>query len=105
MKLEDFNPLATDIITKCKPETVGEVTVLLDQLRTTLATENGEHETTVKKLADLEIANKGLIETNGKLFLKLGSQITDNQPGAGGQQQTPEKLSFDKLFDEKGGLK
>lgn len=64
-----------------------------------------ERDDYASKTAKLAADNENLRATNMKLFLKVGQKGALEDPALPKQPDEEEKLSFDALFNGKGGLK
>ena len=91
----------------------AQLTSLLSDLQTECEAMITENETMIKEKADISKECEDLRKANMKLFQKIGNPTEPSQPSnegdsnnfqKDGQGAEKENLSFDKLFDEKGGL-
>ena len=103
MTREEFSNLCGDILNNL--DNRGEVSTMLDSLRTAYY-EIVEHGETVEaERDDLRVRNDNLQQANMDLFLKVGKVATgepDDDPEP--EPQEEEKMSFDDLYDERGEL-
>lgn len=108
MKIEDHTKIIQDIAKNLTDQ--AKVTELLAELSTDYA----EQTKSLAELPTLKENNEKLRSANMNLFLQVGEISKDTKPGAeqtppGGEKTPPggeeTKLSFENLFNEKGGLK
>lgn len=91
----------------------AQLTSLLSDLQTECEAMIVENETMTKEKADISKECEDLRKANMKLFQKIGNPTEPSQHSnegnsnnfpQGGQGSKEEDLTFDKLFDDKGGL-
>ena len=91
----------------------AQLTSLLSDLQTECETMIAENETMTKEKADISKECEDLRRANMKLFQKIGNPTEPSQQSnegnsnnfqQGSQGSKEEDLTFDKLFDDKGGL-
>lgn len=102
MTRDEFSERCTDILNNL--ENRGEVSTMLDELRTAYY-EIVEHGETVEaERDDLRARNDNLQQANMDLFLKVGKVATGEPDPEPADTPEPEKMSFDDLYDERGEL-
>lgn len=101
MNLEEFNTKIA--LARESASDTGKLTEILTEVREGGSALFGEKENANKRIAELEKDNKSLLESNMKLFLKIGTPVDGLD-----QNKTideDKKMKFEDLFNEKGGLK
>lgn len=103
MKAEEHTALIQQIAQNLNDQTV--VTGLL----ATLSSDYTETLGRIEKLPQLESDNEILRSANMKLFLQVGSPVTEVKPKETKPNETPNnddaaELKYENLFNEKGGL-
>ena len=101
MNLEEFN--AKLALARESASDTGKLTEILTEVREGGSALFGEKETAIKRIEQLEKDNKSLLESNMKLFLKIGTPVDGLDQTK--LKQEEEKMKFEDLFNEKGGLK
>lgn len=106
MDKQEFLDTLTQIGT-CEDETQRRD--MLATLNTEASTLFDNHANLTEQNKTLTAANEDLRSANMKLFLQVGANKTEQQrqhDTTGHEKEEPaKKLTFDALFDEKGGLK
>lgn len=102
MTREEFSARCTDVLNNL--ENRGEVSTMLDELRTAYyeVVEHGEEVEAERD--DLRARNDNLQQANMDLFLKVGKVATGVDEPEPIDEPEPEKMSFDDLYDERGEL-
>lgn len=105
MEKQDFLNTVTQIGT-CEDDVQRRT--LLATLQEEVTKDYDAHETAAQTAERLVKENETLREANMKLFLQVGSPKSEEDQKkdiTGIEEKKKEKLSFNDLFDEKGGLK
>lgn len=102
MTREEFSARCADIMDNL--ENRGDVSTMLDELRTAFyeVVEHGEEVEAERD--DLRARNDNLQQANMDLFLKVGKVATGEPDAEPENEPEPEKMSFDDLYDERGEL-
>ena len=106
MKREEHKDLVKKIMENAGNQ--GELSLLLTQLSEDYEKVLTESESAVATVATLGADNENLRRVNMELFLKVGHEKPKDNPTDNGGKTAPEtpsnELTFEKLFDENGGL-
>jgi wyosine [tRNA(Phe)-imidazoG37] synthetase (radical SAM superfamily) len=97
MELKDFQAITTQIAQNLTNQAL--VTELLTKLNDDYSQETTTKTSLIEQTNKFQDDIKQLQQTNMNLFLKVAQPTPDTTIN------TPEKLTYDKLFDENGGLK
>ena len=100
MTREEFSARCADIMDNL--ENRGDVSTMLDELRTAFYEVVEHGETVEAERDDLRARNDNLQQANMDLFLKVG-KVATGEPEPEPEPE-PEKMSFDDLYDERGEL-
>lgn len=108
MKREEHKEIIQKIMANAGNQ--GELSLLLTQLSEDYEKVLTESETATANVATLNTDNENLRRVNMELFLKVGHPKQDTHADDKGGNPDPEikgqtELTFEKLFDENGGLK
>lgn len=102
MTREEFSQRCTDVLNNL--ENRGEVSTMLDELRTAYYEVVEHGETVEAERDDLRARNNNLQQANMDLFLKVGQIATGEPEPEPEPEPVEEKMSFDDLYDERGEL-
>lgn len=102
MTREEFSTRCTDVLNNL--ENRGEVSTILDELRTAYYEVVEHGETVEAERDDLRARNDNLQQANMDLFLKVGKVATGEPDPEPTPEPEEEKMSFDDLYDERGEL-
>jgi hypothetical protein len=97
MELKDFQAITTQIAQNLTNQAL--VTELLTKLNDDYSQESTTKATLLEQTTKFQDDIKQLQQTNMNLFLKVAQPTPDNKIN------NTEKLTYDSLFDENGGLK
>lgn len=107
MKREEHKELVQKIMANAGNQ--AELSMLLTQLSEDYEKVLTESETATTNVTNLTTDNENLRRVNMELFLKVGHTKQDNPADDKGGNPTDNggipELTFEKLFDENGGLK
>lgn len=100
----NFDEFTTTISNIGKLDKIEDVRSQLLELQQSVEADYTSLTDITKERDQLKNDNEALRNANNKLWLQIGKPIED---GAGGTDEQPETntLTYDKLFDENGGLK
>lgn len=93
----DWKKISTDIISNLGDQ--GKITQILSDLETEVTTFNTRFSDMERQTNEQASQIDSLQKTNMNLFLKIGNPVPDEK------LNNTEKLTYENLFDENGGLK
>lgn len=104
MTLDEHTNLIRDIRTNLNDE--GKVSELLAQISDGFSTALSERSQMEEQLNNIKTANESLRDANMKLFLRVGKSVAEDDESKEKKKdsENENKLSFEKLFNEKGEL-
>lgn len=108
MTRDEHKNIVNQLLTMATPEQQAAASELLTQLTDDYEKTLTDYETATANVATLTENNETLREVNAKLFLKVGqteSTIHKETKPDEGDEGGENQLTFEALFDEKGGLK
>ena len=102
MTREEFSAKCSEVLNNL--DNRGEVSTMLDELRTAYYEVVEHGETVEAERDDLRARNDNLQQANMDLFLKVGKVATGEPEPEPTPEPEEEKMSFDDLYDERGEL-